>query len=313
MKLRTKVIPPPLGFEVTHQSQLVLMGSCFSDHIGDRLTRGGFEVVTNPLGTMFNAISIFKNIERAIDGEIITPSQLGRRNDGFYYHFDFHTSFNSKEADEVVNSINLGLDNLKEALIKSEVLFITLGSSIVYLHNDSSQVVANCHKEPAAAFTKKLMSIREQRTYCETIMVKLREYNPKIRVVFTVSPVRHTKEGMIENSRSKSICLELVHQLVDASSEREYFPSFEVMMDDLRDYRFYQDDMIHPSQVAVDYIWRLLIERMCSVNTREVIKHYEDLTTAREHRPMHHDPLQDVKHQAYIAKKKALIEALRKN
>jgi hypothetical protein len=283
MNFRTEIKLGDAPFEINYQHQLMLVGSCFSDNIGDKLKEMKMKVLSNPFGISFNPYSIAQSISRIIQN--VRYSDLEIHND-LYFSFDHHSSFSSSSKSEALERINSSLASAHEKLREADFLFITFGSAWVYRHISQNKLVANCHKIPNKEFSKELLSIENTTELLQKLIVELKSFNPKLKVVFTVSPVRHLKDGFIENQRSKSILLEAVHRIVEANSNCTYFPSYEIVMDDLRDYRFFKKDMLHLNDVGVDYVWEKFCDYYFTSETRAIQEEVNALNLLLQHRAL---------------------------
>lgn len=247
-----------------------------------------FHIYSNPFGIIYNPISVNRNLYSIIHKKIITKSDLVQ-NKELYSHWDCHRSLATIEADTYVNQYNSLITESHSRLRDCEVLFLTLGSAYVYYTQDTQRPVANCQKYPASHFDKRLLSPASILEDMDTMIAYLREINPDLQVVYTISPVRHIKDGMIENNRSKANLITAVHETVDQYDYVHYFPSYELMMDDLRDYRFYNEDRVHPTSEAIDYIWSYFKEAYFDMATQDMIKQIEKLNRSQAHRPLFPD------------------------
>jgi len=239
---------------IDHRSRLFLMGSCFSDSMGLKFEESGFMNQSNPFGILFQPLAIEQLITRVIYQDLFESKDLEYYN-GRYSCLEVHSRFSHAEAQQVLKELNAAISAGHEALEAASHIFITLGTAWAYRFLSRDSLVANCHKIPQEQFSKELLSVETIQNSLEAIRALLNQFNPSATIVFTVSPVRHLKDGFVENNRSKSHLLTAVHEVVEAHKNSYYFPSYELLMDELRDYRFYQTDMLHPSAQAVDYIW----------------------------------------------------------
>ena len=283
MNYRTIVAPKDFDFEISHQSNLLLVGSCFSNNIGSKLVANKFSTLINPFGVLFNPISIVNTLNHIIEGKEVGVKDLHFEN-GLYHSFAHHSSFSGPNKDEVVNWINQTRAEATQFLIKTDVIIVTVGSSWAYRYTDTGEFVANCHKVPNKKFTKELLEVSFIVEKLQEIINKLQAINPKLKVIFTISPVRHWKDGAEENTLSKSILNVAIHQL-SSRKAISYFPSYEMVIDDLRDYRFYKEDMLHPNNVAIDYVWSRFESAFFSTETIKLNKEIFKITAAKKHRP----------------------------
>ena len=278
-----------------------MFGSCFSEHIAERMRNAGFHVASNPFGIMFNPASIARNIERLATARpysIEDQTLSGER----WVSFDFHGDFASRSAEQAVEKMNRAVESGAQVLREADMVVLTLGTAWVYRHNGC--VVANCHKLPAQMFTRQMMSVEE---ITELLTQTIENYLPNKQVVLTVSPVRHIADGLDGNSLSKAVLRVAAASVAERLESVNYFPSFEIMNDDLRDYRFYEADMVHPSAVAVDYIWERWCEWAISPSASEPMHEAERLWRAAHHRPT--DP-QSEAHREFCCKMNERIDRL---
>ena len=251
MEFRTKIQIPISPFFINHSDRILMLGSCFTENIGHRLSYFGFNVHCNPFGILYNPISIFNVIKRIAHEEYFTENDLYRHQD-LFVSFEHHGKFSNTQVNVVLDAINNEIKLARQQLKGAKWLILTLGSSSVYRHIKQDKIVANCHKIPNIEFEKNVLTIDAIKSAFNSIQHLVKDIN----IVFTVSPVRHWRDGAIENLRSKSILIECIHQLISENRNCFYFPSYEIMMDELRDYRFYAEDMLHPNEIAIKYIWK---------------------------------------------------------
>ncbi|MCL5127665.1 GSCFA domain-containing protein [Algibacter sp. L4_22] len=253
MKLQTQI--PFLSQEnnqIDYKSKILLFGSCFSDNIGKKLDYFKFENGQNPFGILFHPKAIENLIENAIQDKVYSGDDVFFHNEQWHC-FDAHSKLSNSFKDVLVDKLNLQAESTKNQLKNASHIVITLGTAWVYNLIETNSIVANCHKIPQKQFNKTLLSVEEITTSLKNILSQIRSLNNSAIVIFTVSPVRHIKDGFVENTQSKSHLLTAIHQVI--SQKSFYFPSYEIMMDELRDYRFYTEDMIHPNATAINYIW----------------------------------------------------------
>jgi hypothetical protein len=269
--------------KISLHSQILTLGSCFADVVGNQLVNNKLQVSVNPFGTLFNPLSIFK---------ILSPTytqadeRLYVQNSEAWVHYDFHSQFSSNTSGELQQIINQKLGDIHSHLIpQTSNLILTFGTSFIYKLLNPQVYVANCHKMPKSLFEKELLSVKDICRGFAVLYRELKEINPNLRIILTVSPVRHTKDGMAENQVSKSILRAACHYLTTDYEDVEYFPSYEIMMDDLRDYRFYKPDMIHPNEVAEQYIFEKFSETYFDENLKDFIKKWQPIQKALAHRP----------------------------
>jgi len=302
MNFRTEIQLGEAPFKIGYNHRVLLMGSCFSDNIGDKMKEGRMKVLSNPFGISFNPYSIAQNISRIIEKNPYFESDLRERN-SLFFSYDVHSSFSSFDPKKVLDNLNQVLEKTHEELKKSDVLFITFGSAWVYKHTEENKIVSNCHKVPNKYFSKELLSIEAIVGRYVQLLSQLTQFNPRLKVVFTVSPVRHLKDGFIENQRSKAILLEAVHRLGELNSSCFYFPSYEIVLDDLRDYRFFKKDMLHLNDIGIDYVWEKFTSYYFEKETLDI-----QLEVQSVHSFMKHQALND---ESLEGKQKLALEQLK--
>ena len=284
MKFRTEASFKPSEVKIHPKDKIMLLGSCFSDNIGKKLHKYKLNATYNPLGIVYNPYSLFKLMSYyGIDGTPVILDELWHHN-GIISHRDFHSNNNSLSGEEYIIKIEEKLDHFCDALLTTDWLFITFGTSWVYRHLKTDQIVSNCHKLPSSHFRKEILSIVDIIKYMDDHIHRLVLINPDIQIVLTVSPVRHLKDGMIENNVSKSRLIESTYRLTQLHPQVQYFPSYEIINDDLRDYRFYGEDLVHPSDIAIEYIWEKFIDYFFDSDSKALLKKIEKITNARSHR-----------------------------
>lgn len=283
MEFRTIVIPEPSPWKLTNQSAITLLGSCFSTSIAERLQRQLFNIASNPFGPLYNPESILSAVRRLESGQQFSEDELIENGDR-YFHPECHTKLSSGSASELTDRLNRKLTDFKIHAEKSDAIFLTFGTSKVYESRRTGKIVANCHKLPASEFNKRLLTVDEATTAISTTIALLRRINPDIKIVLTLSPIRHLSDGAHENSISKATLLLAVSHAA-AHTGASYFPSYEIVMDDLRDYRFYATDMAHPSDQAADYIYERFCQTYFSAPTIELARRFEKIARRLSHRP----------------------------
>ncbi len=281
MNFRTELDIVPSEWKIDHSSHILSVGSCFADNIAAWLARSGFDVTANPFGEQFNPLSVCAAIERMASAEEFTESDLNRGGE-MWFSYMFHGSFERCSAAEALDAMNAALRKGSEALVKADTVILTFGTAWVYTVD--GRVAANCHKQPSRLFTRRRLSVEEITTACR----KLVEGPLKgKRLIVSVSPVRHLGDGLTENSLSKAILRVAVAEFAESCADACYFPSFELLTDDLRDYRFYAADMTHPSAEAVKYIWEKFCRTFMVPRTIETAERFISLVEALNHRPLH--------------------------
>lgn len=284
MELLTKVALPIFPFKITHKDKILLLGSCFATNIGERLSSTKFDIVTNPFGVLYNPISIRKSLERLLSEKIYTENDLFELN-GLYQSFDHHSCFSDTEVSVCLKKINHSFHNGVKQLKECSLLIVTFGTSFVYSLRKDDRVVSNCHKLPENLFTRRRIDFLEIISQWQSLIGFLKNKNPNIRILFTVSPIRHWKDGAHENQLSKASLLLAIDTLSKTTDNVFYFPSYEIMMDELRDYRFYDDDMLHLSSIAIDYIWERFKSSLIDISAQRAIEAWLPIQKALNHKP----------------------------
>jgi hypothetical protein len=288
MDFRTEIEVAPARFKISTDAKIMTVGSCFSEVIGAQLADNKINCLSNPYGTVFNPSSIFKLINHSLQSQAVFK-HLMLENDGIWKHYDFHSRFYAHSKDELEHKLNLTHKKVNQFLRKANFLVITLGSSIIYRLKENGQIVSNCHKTPAQNFNKELLNIKEIILRFHTMYEALKMQNNKLKIILTVSPVRHTRETLPLNSVSKSILRTACHHLEQDFNDVHYFPSYEIMMDDLRDYRFYKTDMIHPNEQAEQYIFEKFATTYFTDELNDFLKEWSKVKLSLNHRPIQTD------------------------
>lgn len=281
MKFRTEITLKPWSQTIDHSHHILSLGSCFADNIARHLARHKFRIVASPTGILFNPLSIVQSVEDMYRGKAIEHKEL-IESDGRYLHYAFHSSISGATPEEALRSMNAAISRGREALQRADYLIITLGTAWVYRLRSTGEVVANCHKQPAATFTRELLDVDSIVEAIERIATMT-----SARIILTLSPVRHIGEGMEDNSLSKALLRVAIDKVCRASKRFTYFPSYEIVMDDLRDYRFYGEDLVHPSEMAVEYIAEKFFLTVTSSATRQLMERIARIVRNAEHRPSH--------------------------
>jgi DNA-directed RNA polymerase subunit F len=281
---RTEITCAP-SKPIALKDKILTTGSCFADQFGNWLLNNKFEVLVNPFGNNYNPISIHKNLTDSTTTDL--DHQLFTQHHDIWHHFHYHSQWSSDNQKELIHSILKQQTLVKEYLSQTNILMITYGTAWVYALRNQKKIVANCHKVPAREFDKQLLSVEEIVQSFNEFFSIIKSTNKNIRIILTVSPVRHVKDTLQMNSVSKA-CLRLAcHQLANQHQEVDYFPSYEIMIDDLRDYRFYDRDMIHPSEVAVEYISQKFSNQYFNQEVISFIEKWNSIKQGLAHRPYH--------------------------
>lgn len=285
MNLLTQIHLPKASWRVTHQDLILLMGSCFAENIGSKLEENKFNIDINPFGTLYNPASVASALRMLLHPEQFSATDLFEQ-DGIFHSFAHHSRFSSSSKEECLDKINRRLFASSEFLRKTSRLIITLGSAYIYRLKSDKRIVANCHKLPERLFDRSMLSVSDIIDDWKRLLLMLWEQNPELKILFTVSPIRHWKDGAHGNQLSKATLLLAIDTLQQEFTEQiDYFPAYEIMMDELRDYRFYADDMLHPSALAVDYIWERFYESRFPRETQNLLKTWQEIRKAIEHKP----------------------------
>lgn len=283
-KYQTEVQLPCFEARVGYQHPFMMMGSCFATNIGERLVRLKLPVMVNPFGVIYNPLSVASSIKRLVEGKELCEDDLFLQG-GIWNSYAHHSSFSAVDRDECLAKINQSLASGGIMLRESSHLIITLGTSWAYRLKASGEVVANCHKTKAAEFDRFFVDSNKAVEALREAIEAARSINPSLKIIFTVSPIRHIKDGLVENQRSKASLMLACHTLCNELDGVAYFPSYEIMMDELRDYRFYADDMVHPSGLAVDIIFKKFVHSAVSSLSVEAMTEVDKIVRAVEHIP----------------------------
>ncbi|MBB6001613.1 GSCFA domain-containing protein [Arcicella rosea] len=294
-EFRTTFTIPKAQNKISLDSQLITLGSCFADVVGNQLKNNKLKIEVNPLGTLFNPLSIFKVLSPDYQ---LADERLFIENQSTWFHYDFHSQFFASSKKELAQTINENINDLSTKLQSANFALITFGTAFIYKLLSTPVYVANCHKMPNKLFEKDLLSVKD---ICKSFAIlhkQLKTANPDLRIILTLSPVRHTKEGIPENQISKSILRAACHYLTADYTDVEYFPAFELMMDDLRDYRFYKADLIHPNEVAENYIYEKFADTYFDEELKSFIADWNQIKKRLAHRPFNE---QSAVHQQFLS------------
>jgi hypothetical protein len=304
---RTTVSISPASSQISLQTLVLTAGSCFADAIGLRLKQFKFDTLVNPFGVIYNPVSIHKALTYGIlnklpdDDHYLIHQQVHR-------NYDFHSQFADLQKNTLTSSLNKIVNTAHHFLKNAEWAILTYGTAWVYTRKESGEVVANCHKMPAHLFSKSLLTEKEIVGSFGIFYERLLEFNPDIKIILTLSPVRHIKDTLEMNSVSKSILRVACHHIAHDFKNVDYFPAYEIMMDDLRDYRFYKADMLHPTEVAEDYIWEKFAERYLAPDAQSFISRWKNIRTALYHKPFH---ATSAAHQQFLKQTLKKLEELK--
>lgn len=306
---RTELHLTPAAQSLSLADSILTIGSCFSENIGSRLKENKFSCWSNLLGTIYNPLSIHQTLLSGINHQEVNPYHYTEQH-GIWNHFDFHSQWGQAQKKTLQSQLQENIQQLHDNLAKASCLIITYGTAWTYLYNETKTPVANCHKVPQQNFTKVLATSSEISSSFKNMLLYLRKINPTIRVIVTVSPVRHIKDTIELNAVSKSILRVACHDISTTETNVDYFPAFEIMMDDLRDYRFYSKDLLHPSDTAIDYIWSKFSDRYFTPETKSFILRLTEIKTALHHKPFHPESLAHQKFLRELSKKIEPLETL---
>ncbi len=285
-RLQTEVDIRPArnGFSISYNDRLTFLGSCFADEMGRRFKDSGFHMNLNPFGTLYNPASILSSLKRLSSPVEFTMDDVVCSN-GIYCSFSHHSSFADIDPEVFLGKANVALKEASEFYCKSSVLIVTLGTARVYICRKSGNVVSNCHKLPPGIFQERMMSVEECISVLEE-MVETAQSDGIKHIVLTVSPIRHLKDGLHTNNLSKSTLLLAVDHICRKYECCMYFPAYEIVMDELRDYRFYADDLCHPSAKTIGYVWKRFMDFSMDEPTVSLIREISSIKAAMGHRPM---------------------------
>lgn len=287
--LITRVSVPEPHIKIHYRDKLFMAGSCFAEHISDKLERYKYDVLSNPFGILYNPVSLAHSFDRITRLDLYTADELEHQH-GLYHSMDHHGMFSGKDKDVVLDQINLTLQHAHDHLKKSAFVCISPGTSNVYRFSKTGAIVGNCHKIPQSAFTRERLSAAQCIEAFEKSCLAIRHLSPDATILWTVSPVRHLRDGMIENQRSKATLILAIDCMMEIEKGMLYFPAYEIMMDELRDYRYYARDLIHPSPLAVDILWDVFSMTYLDAKEREFHAPIQKITKSMEHRFLHDDP-----------------------
>ncbi|MEQ9424935.1 MAG: GSCFA domain-containing protein [Cyclobacteriaceae bacterium] len=284
LDLRTEVTPKLSSQKVSLSDKIFTIGSCFSQVIGVYFRDNKFDILSNPFGNVYNPLSIFKLIALGLKNE--QPKTEGYlQQDEVHYHFDFHSDLSALSREDLEAKFKQKIVQVHQFLKDTNWLMITFGTAVVYHRNDNNELVANCHKVPQKEFDRSFLRIDDITQSFEKCYKELKALNPKINIILTVSPVRHTKETLTDNSYSKSLLRVACNEIAKFHPDVTYFPSFEIMIDDLRDYRYYGHDLIHPNELAEAYIWEKFKGTYLDENTQNILERWAKVKKSLSHRP----------------------------
>jgi hypothetical protein len=306
MKLQTKIsLEKQSKNQIDYNSHVLLIGSCFSENIGNKLNYFKFQNLQNPFGILFHPKAIESLISNAIESKTYSEEDVFYHNEQWHC-FDAHSKLSNTSKEVLIQELNTNLNLTAEVVQNATHIIITLGTAWVYRELKSDKFVANCHKVPQKQFNKELLSVEVISTSLKNILSKIRSINHKASIIFTVSPIRHLKDGFVENTQSKAHLVSAIHQILDTHAF--YFPSYEIMMDELRDYRFYSEDMIHPNQTAIHYIWEKFKSVWISEAAFKIMDEVDTIQKGLLHKPFNSN---SVAHKAFLEKLQTKLNRLK--
>lgn len=309
MQLQTKIPIQEQTPKINYNSSLVLLGSCFVENIGKKFDYFKLKNTLNPFGITFHPLVLERLIKNSLKDKSYSEDDVFQLNERWHC-YDAHSVLSDASQSKLINNLNLASKTLKRSITKASHIVVTLGTAWGYVHQNLTEVVNNCHKVPQKNFKKTLASVEKLVVSLKSISATIKTINPEAKLILTVSPVRHIKDGFVENTQSKAHLISAVHKTISATNNTAYFPSYEIMMDELRDYRFYSEDMLHPSQIAVNYIWGQFIAAWFSQEGKDTLSRVNDIQRGLAHRPF--NPSSDA-HQKFIKNLQEKIEALQQD
>lgn len=275
---------PKLPRPLTYTDKILLIGSCFTEHMSDRLGQHKFDVVSNPHGILFNPLSVADSLNSYIDNKQYTTEELFTLNE-LWNSWDHHTRFSHIDQEAALEGINASQRTASAFIKEADWIMITLGSAFQYYLQETGKPVANNHRAPGQWFEKRLLSIDVITNALSETLDKIFTVNPKANILFTISPVRHIRDGVVDNNRSKARLIEAVHSLCDKHTQAHYFPAYELVIDILRDYRYYDIDFVHPNYLATSFVWEQFVNACIDTPTKELMQQVQEIVTARKHKP----------------------------
>lgn len=312
MQFRTQIPISKTNNPIDYNSKIISIGSCFAENIAEKFDYFKFQNETNPFGIIFNPVSIDKIISRIIKQELYTEKDVFFYNER-WHSYEVHSDLSNRDRQELLETLNKAISETYKHLKEATHIIITFGTSWIYRNIESNEIVANCHKVPQKQFSKELLPVDVIQKSIQNTIDCIVSLNPGINFIFTVSPVRHIKDGFAENQLSKSHLFAALHQVLKTHHSQlityNYFPSYEIMMDELRDYRFYAEDMLHPNQIAIDYIWKLFSENYISETSILTMQEVSEIQKSLLHRSFNPESEQ---HQKFLAKLQEKIKGIEK-
>ncbi|MDI5949065.1 GSCFA domain-containing protein [Flavobacterium yafengii] len=309
MQFRTQIPISKSNYPIDYNATIMSLGSCFAVNMAEKLDYFKFQNSCNPFGILFHSLAIEKLIDFAVSEKQFTENDIFFHNERWHC-FDMHSDLSNSNKEELVATLNTIIKSINQQITESTHFIITYGTSWVYRNIESDSIVANCHKAPQKQFKKELLSVEEIKKSITNTVKLIHSVNPDCTIIFTVSPVRHIKDGFVENQWSKANIISALHESFDFRlSTINYFPSYEIMMDELRDYRFYAEDMLHPNQVAIDYIWKRFQETTISETAFATMDEVESIQKSLSHKPFNPDSESHLKFESKVREKITKLES----
>jgi hypothetical protein len=288
MNFRSEFTPKPYSVKMKHTDKLLLVGSCFTEQIGKKLAAHKFDVVENPNGILFNPISIAKAVMSYANEKLYAEDELFYFNE-LWASREHHTQFSNMQKEIALKNINASQQKAIDFIKSADWILLTLGSAFVYewkdivAENNYDNVAANCHKIPTDKFNRRLTEPDEIKSILQKMETVVRTINPQVKFIYTISPVRHLREGFVENNRSKAALIQAVHALINETNNF-YFPAYELVIDDLRDYRFFAEDLAHPNYAATNYVWEKFVPTVIDESSQQLMEKINEINAAMSHR-----------------------------
>ena len=308
-KFQTIVDVPQFLWQTGYKKKNLFMGSCFTENVGAKMEALKYPVDINPFGILYNPLSVANGLQLLLEEKQLSADDLFEHN-GLWHSFSHHGRFSNTEQNKALDDINTRIKSSATFLKQADFLFLTFGTAWIYRYKESGELVSNCHKIPAREFVRERLSVQQIVEVYRELLTKIWQINPDLKVVFTVSPIRHWKDGAVDNQRSKSTLILAVDQLIQelGTEKCAYFPSYEIVMDELRDYRFYAEDMLHISEVAIKYIWSRFEAALVGAESIEIGREVQKINNAVKHRPINKKSLEYSKFLFSFLNKLELLE-----
>ncbi len=297
MQFKTNFTPPTLNPTIEHKSKVLLIGSCFTEHMSKRMEAAKMQVLQNPSGILFNPMAVAHCLQDIIDNKQYIASEMFEINETFQ-NWHIHSKLGSPKLDEALQNINRPIQVAHEFIQTADWVIITLGSAFAYWHLQEQIFVSNNHRAPMNVFTKTLLTHQQITETLQQQIDALTAVNPDIQILFTISPVRHLRDGLIDNNRSKARLIEATHALVEANAHMQFFAAYEIVIDELRDYRFYDIDFAHPNFMATEYVWQQFLATGIAATDHALFTELKDINIAIKHQSAN---VSSVAHQAFLA------------